>query len=189
MKRIMLASARGVVLSISAIALSTLYVPPASACTLSEKPARSALITLAPAAALAPSPAAGAATPEGKAKSRSIVGLWKADTYYQGQLVDQGFDTFHTDGTELLIDTSAPATDNVCAGVWEQTAPATIKLKHPSWFFDLNGNLLGIAIIRETLTVDWDDDSFKGSWSSDAYDLAGNLLNHGQGELRANASP
>jgi hypothetical protein len=122
-----------------------------------------------------------------KPKAQAFVGLWDAKLYYQGQLVDggEGFDSFHSDGTEILVDQSNPITDNVCLGIWEQSGPSTIKLKHPSWYFDTNGNLLGTVIIYETLTLDCED-SYHGTSSEDVYDLQGNKIAHYDGfEIKA----
>ena len=49
-----------------------------------------------------------------EAQPVSIVGLWQITFYYEGQVVDVGFDVWHTDGTELLNDIQTPATGNVC---------------------------------------------------------------------------
>jgi hypothetical protein len=120
-----------------------------------------------------------------KPKAQAFVGLWDSKLYYQGQLIDEGFDAFHSDGTEILVDQSNPITDNVCLGVWEQSGPSTIKLKHPSWYFDTNGNLLGTVIIYETLTLDCED-SYHGTSSEDVYDLQGNKIAHYDGfEVKA----
>jgi hypothetical protein len=69
-----------------------------------------------------------------------------------GQVVDEGFDARHSDGTETLNDTPLPATGNLCLGVWTQTGHNTFKLKHPSWIYDpgTSTQLIGQAIIRET---------------------------------------
>lgn len=155
---------------------------PAAACTLSanaEASVASPLSAIAAAMALAQANAAEASaiTP----KANGFAGLWDSKLIYQGQLVDEGFEAFHTDGTEILIDQSAPATDNVCLGIWEQSGSSTIKLKHPSWYFDLNGNLLGVVIIHETLTLDPDCDSFHGTVTEDVYDTHGNKIAHEEG--------
>ena len=43
----------------------------------------------------------------------SIVGLWNISFLIGGQIVDQGFDVWHADGTELLNDNPPPASGNV----------------------------------------------------------------------------
>jgi hypothetical protein len=136
----------------------------------------------AAAVAVAPSEAASSSLEQrsdpanSKQSSPSIVGLWYVSYSSGGQVIDQAFEQWHGDGTEILNDTSAPATDNVCLGVWQQTGTRTYQLKHPSWYFDLNGNLLGTVIIRETIRLSPDGNSFSGSSTDDAFDTAGNFL-------------
>ena len=114
----------------------------------------------------------------------SIVGYWYVRFVADGQLVDDGFDMWHSDGTEVLNDTTAPSTGNVCLGVWAKTAPFTYTLKHPSWIFDSAGvNVVGVVIIREQITLDPSGDSFKGLTTFDAYDLSGNPLDHESSEI------
>src|SRR5436190_1239192 len=48
----------------------------------------------------------------------TIVGLWSVQFLAFGQVVDAGFDVWNVDGTEILNDTSAPSTGNVCLGTW-----------------------------------------------------------------------
>jgi hypothetical protein len=135
----------------------------------------------AAAVAVAPSEAASSLAPRaGQADSRPspapIVGLWYANYTSGGQVIDQAFEQWHGDGTEILNHTSAPATDNVCLGVWQQTGPHIYQLKHPSWYFDLHGNLLGTVIIRETIRGSSDGNSFSGSSTDDAFATSGNFL-------------
>jgi hypothetical protein len=159
-------------------AASLLFTAPANACTVSAgaKPQAAAPLPTG-----LPTMQSEATANDGKGKSHGFVGLWDSKLISNDQVFDEGFDAFHSDGTEILIDQSAPATDNVCLGVWEQTGPGTIKLKHPSWYFDLNGNLLGTVIIYETLTLDADCDSFHGTSSEDVYDTKGNKIAHYEG--------
>ena len=152
---------------------------PASACTISAgaKPHAASSLTTGLSAL--------AATAESKSGSHSFVGLWDAKVVVDGQVIDEGFDAFHSDGTEILVDQSNPITDNVCLGIWEQTGPLTVKLKHPSWYFDTNGNLLGVVIIHETLTLDHDCDSYHGSSSEDVYDIQGNKIGTYEAQITA----
>lgn len=122
--------------------------------------------------ALAATPA-----PAPHANDPSMVGLWKVAYVSGGQIVDQAFDAWHSDGTETLVDTPPPSTGNVCLGVWAQTG-MTYKLNHPSWTFDANGNLNGTAVIKETLTLDSHGNNFMGTFTVDVFDLNGKLLQH-----------
>jgi len=113
----------------------------------------------------------------------SIVGLWKTTFTSGGQVVDQGFDLWTADGTEVLNDDPAPATGNVCLGVYTQQG-STYKLKHPSWTFDGSGNLTGTAIIREQVTMNGAN-NYKGTFTLDIYDLSNNPLAHFSGTIAA----
>jgi hypothetical protein len=108
--------------------------------------------------------------------SVSIVGLWKINFLAAGEIVDVAFDAWHSDGTELLNDYTNPIESNVCLGVWQQTSAGTYKLKHPSWYFDTSGNLLGTVIIHETISLSADGNTFSGPAVEDVYDTSGNLL-------------
>jgi hypothetical protein len=128
------------------------------------------------------------ALPQGSAPfvlPNAIVGLWLTTFTSGGQTVDQGFDVWTSDGTEFLNDTPPPATGNVCFGVWQKTGPNTFVLKHPSWTFDGQGNLNGTAIIRETVSVDMNLNSFKGTFSVDLYTLNNVNVGHFTGTISA----
>jgi hypothetical protein len=115
----------------------------------------------------------------------SIVGLWRSTFTSGGQVVDQGFDQWNSDGTEILNDTPPPSTGNVCLGVYVRSGPQTFKLKHPSWTFDGAGNLNGTAIIREQVTVAPGGNTYRGTFTVDVYNLAGNHILHLEGTLAA----
>jgi len=119
------------------------------------------------------------------AQGASIVGLWISTFTSGGQVVDQGFDQWNSEGTEILNDDPAPATGNVCLGVFVQSGPTTYKLKHPSWTFDSNGNLTGTAILREKVTVAPDGKSYSGAYSLDFFDLSNNPAGQFTGTLKA----
>jgi hypothetical protein len=156
---------------------SFLTTVPASGCAVSAGAKPKTGAALAPAAAMALGVDNAAVSSSSRPKAQAFVGLWDIKLYSEGQFFDEGFDMFHNDGTELLNTQDNPITENVCPGVWEQTGPSTIKVKHPSWYFDTNGNLLGTVIIYETLTLDCDD-TFHGTSTEDVYDLQGNKIGH-----------
>jgi hypothetical protein len=114
----------------------------------------------------------------------SITGYWYSRFLAGDQLVDDGFDVWLSDGMEILNDTTIPSQGNVCLGTWVRTAPYTFSLKHPSWIYDDAGvNLIGVVIIREQVTLDKKGANYSGDYTVDAYDLAGNLLEHLAGAL------
>jgi len=178
-----------VVLAVAIFAFSAALVPSAFANCRTVRgafPQPNAAIAPAsgsPMASALARPAAQASAANNYKQSANIVGLWYVAFSSQGQVVDQAFEQWHVDGTEILNDTSAPATDNVCLGVWQQTGARLYKLNHPSWYFDLNGNLLGTVIIRETVRLSADGNSFSGSSTVDAYDTAGNFLGEDVGTV------
>jgi hypothetical protein len=118
------------------------------------------------------------------AANASIVGLWFIQFSSGGYIVDQAFDVWHSDGTEILNDYTNPIEDNVCLGVWTQTGQ-TYKLKHPSWTFDTSGNLTGTAIIGETVTVDAESNTFSGTYTIDLFDTSGNPVGQYNGTVKA----
>ena len=122
---------------------------------------------------------------EGNMPGASIVGLWISTFSSGGQIVDQGFDQWNGDGTEILNDDPAPSTGNVCLGVFVRSGSATFKLKHPSWTFDNNGNVNGTAIIREKVTVAADGKSYSGTYRIDFFDLSNNPTGEFTGTIKA----
>jgi hypothetical protein len=96
----------------------------------------------------------------------------------ENQLFDEGFDQYHSEGTEIMNDTPPPASGNVCLGVWAKTGPRSYKLKHPFWIFDpvTNTTLIGRGVILERLTLDRGGRSFTGTFTFQFRDLSGNPI-------------
>jgi len=114
-----------------------------------------------------------------------ITGLWFATFKSGGQIVDQGFDSWSSDGTEILNDNPPPASGNVCLGTWVKTGANAYKLYHPSWTFDGGGNVNGTAIIRETVTLSADRQSYTATYTIDVLALSGATLQHFDGTISA----
>jgi hypothetical protein len=118
-----------------------------------------------------------------------IVGLWHVRFLSGGQLFDEGFDQWQSDGTEILNDTAPPQPANgagtICLGVFKKTGPRTYKLRHPFWSFDANGNLAGTGVFLENITVDKSGNNYGGSFSFFTYDLNGNVTSGVTGEIKA----
>ena len=107
----------------------------------------------------------------------TVVGLWDVKFMTDDQLFDEGFDQYHTDGTEILNDTPPPATGNVCLGVWAKTGPRSYKLKHPFWIFDAtNTTVIGRGVILEQITLDRRGRSFTGTFTLQTRDLFDNPI-------------
>jgi hypothetical protein len=126
------------------------------------------------------------ATEDGDA---SIVGFWHVLFISGGQVYDEGYDQWHSDGTEILNDTAPPQPANgsgtICLGVYKKTGPRTYKLKHPFWSFDATGTLVATGVFLETATVDQSGNHYTGSFEAIIYDLNGNVTSDTKGELKA----
>jgi len=103
----------------------------------------------------------------------SVTGLWQVTYSSGGQVVDMAFEVFHSDGTEMLNDITAPSEGNVCLGVWTQTGRTTYRLTHPSWTFAANGSLTGTALFDVTVTLTTAD-KFTGTYTLSYFDTTGN---------------
>jgi hypothetical protein len=115
----------------------------------------------------------------------NIVGLWDTKFFSQGQVVDEIYDLWNADGTEIEVDASNPIEGNVCNGVWIQTGTLIWKLTHPSWAFDVNGNLIGTLMIREVIFMDPKGNQYTGTVTYDFFDLNGTPIDHEDGTLSA----
>ena len=119
-----------------------------------------------------------------------IVGMWIAHFYVgtTSQVYDVAIEQFYADGNEMTNDIAVPpATENVCYGVWEYAANRTFKLKHLGWVFDTNGTFIGRFVLRATVDVANDGDTFTGTYVADQKDLSGNIIPglHAEGLLKA----
>jgi hypothetical protein len=118
----------------------------------------------------------------------SIVGLWKVSfTATDGSgYTDFGYSQWHGDGTELLNSGShAPATQNYCLGVWQQTGDRTYKLNHFALSYDFTSGVLnGKVNIREQVTLGPHGNRYSGTFTIDVYDPTGTtVVNHVTGNI------
>lgn len=121
----------------------------------------------------------------------SIVGLWSVQFVSEGSegipdgtVIDQGYATWHSDGTEIMNSGRPPITGNFCMGVWKSTGRFTYKLNHFGLSWDPTGTtFVGPGNIRENVTLDHSGDSYSGTFTIDQYDTNGNLLAHLQGNV------
>lgn len=157
---------------------------PAKACDASHRSSYGSLMNQALAASMAQQSAQPDNQNAGGAPSaQALVGLWQETVTSGGQVIDQAFEVFHSDGTEAILDITPPAEENACFGVWVQSGPHTAKLKHPSWTFDANGNLTGTAVIRATITL-VNENKFTGTYTINFYDTSGNPTGQSSGGLQ-----
>jgi hypothetical protein len=113
-----------------------------------------------------------------------IVGFWQVTLTAKGNnpgppdgtVLDKGFSQWHSDGTEILNSSRPPVTQSFCLGVWKKVAPGKYKLNHFPISWDPNGNLVGLANIREEVTLSPNGNSFTGTFTLVQYDQAGNTL-------------
>ena len=117
-----------------------------------------------------------------------IVGFWIV-TYVlpDGTVFGNGFQQWHSDGTEIHYDTQAPAArGNVCLGIWKKTERSHYSLNHFFQNWDpTNNSLHDRGQIREEIDLDRSGDEHFGTLTIDDYDPAGNLLVHIQGTVHA----
>jgi hypothetical protein len=108
-----------------------------------------------------------------------IVGMWHIQFIVdngtpEGVVIDDGFATWHDDGTELMNSGRAPMTSSFCMGVWKRVGAATFSLNHFALSWDDSGkNFIGPTNIRETVTVDRRGNSYTGSFTITQYDKDG----------------
>jgi hypothetical protein len=104
-----------------------------------------------------------------------IVGLWHMKFVVDngtpdGLVVDEGFTTWHDDGTELMNSGRAPMTGSFCMGVWKRVGPATFSLNHWALSWDDSGKqLIGPTNIREVVTVDRRGTTYTGTFTLTQY--------------------
>lgn len=167
---------------ISVLAICAAFAASAKAqCGFSPRHNLNALSALNAFAVPTSSTAARPATQESNAQNGeepTIVGLWDVKFMFESQLFDEGFDQYHSDGTEILNDIPPPASGNVCLGVWVKTGPHSFKLKHPFWIFDsaTNTTVIGRGSIVEHITLDRRGLSFRGTFRFEFRDLFGNPI-------------
>ena len=82
---------------------------------------------------------------DGDRASAPITGFWKIQLALpDGTVIDQGYATWHADGTEIINSSRPPISGNFCMGVWKRTGRSTYKLNHFAMGWDASGtNLIG----------------------------------------------
>jgi hypothetical protein len=107
-----------------------------------------------------------------------IVGLWKVKFVSPNTpgtndghvtVVDEGYATWHSDGTEIMNSGRPAVTGNFCMGVWEKTRRGTIKLNHWALAWDPGSNFVGPANIKEEVVLDKSENNYYGTFTIDQY--------------------
>ncbi len=133
----------------------------------------------------------------------SIVGLWRVKVLSVGNqaagipdgvVLDEGYSSWHSDGTEILNSGRDPSTGNFCLGVWKQVGRSTFKLNHYAlnWSgltVDAKGNVIlnpqtkeplntltGPTSIREEVTLDAGRNNFEGTFTVENYYPSGKSI-------------
>jgi hypothetical protein len=121
-----------------------------------------------------------------------IVGFWRTKLVAEGNadvadgtVIDEGFSQWHSDGNEMIVSLFAPATGNICLGVWERVGSASYTLNHFGFAFDADGVFLGLAQIREHVVLDRRGHRFGGTFTFEQYDLAGAMVARLTGRVTA----
>jgi hypothetical protein len=132
---------------------------------------------------------------EDDSDSVGIVGLWKVKFVSKGTTgigipdgapLDDGYATWHRDGTEIMNSGRVPKTGSFCMGVWKQTGQSSYKLNHFALSWDPTGTtLIGPTNIREQIVLDGSGTSYSGTVTIDQYDTQGHLLVHISGVVSA----
>lgn len=105
-----------------------------------------------------------------------------------GTVLDQGFATWHADGTEIMNSGRAPLTQSFCMGAWTRTGPQTYRLNHWALSWDPTGKtFIGPTNIRENIVLDAHGNTYSGAFVLKQYAPDGKTL-QGQVQGLVNAS-
>jgi hypothetical protein len=107
-----------------------------------------------------------------------IVGLWHViytNSADQSTFNDT-FDTWHIDGTEFESAFLAPASGNICVGVWKESGPRSVTLHHVGWVFNPgtpSATATNSFTIDAEITVAPDCKSYSGHFTFKVWNLDG----------------
>jgi hypothetical protein len=116
-----------------------------------------------------------------------ITGFWKVQlSLPDGTVIDDGYTTWHADGTEILNSSRRPISGNFCMGVWKRTGRSTYKLNHFAMEWDPTGTtFIGPLNLKQEVVLDRSHNSYAGTFTADQYDTNGNIIGHGAGNVTA----
>jgi hypothetical protein len=113
-----------------------------------------------------------------EAGNPTIVGLWHViytNSADQSTFNDT-FDTWHSDGTEFESAFLAPASGNICVGVWKPTGLRSVTLHHIGWIFNPSTPLATATnyfTLDEDVSVAADNKSYSGRFTFKVWNLDG----------------
>jgi hypothetical protein len=115
----------------------------------------------------------------------AITGFWKIQlTLSDGTVIDDGYATWHADGTEIINSSRPPISGNFCMGVWKQTGKSNYKLNHFAMGWDPTGTIfIGPTNLKEEVVLDRSHNSYAGTFTVDQYDTDGNIIAHVEGNV------
>jgi len=121
----------------------------------------------------------------------SIVGLWQILLVSKGNpgipdgsVLDFGYATWHSDGTEIMNSSRSPKSGSFCMGVWKKTGRTRYQLNHVGLSWDAEGTtLIGTAHIHQYISVSRSGNSYSGTFTIDQYDTNGSLILHVAGTI------
>jgi hypothetical protein len=175
--------------TLGVVALSVAFVPNAHAgCGNTPGSVGALNANLLSSGKSASAPAHAAPQPAGS----DIVGMWEIELVAmnipnappEGIVIDHGYSQWHSDGTEIMNSSRAPATGNFCLGVWKRTGGSTYSLNHRVLSFNPDGTPEGPGSLREVITVDRSGNTLSGTFTFDQFDTLGNLKFHLEGVVR-----
>lgn len=104
-----------------------------------------------------------------------------------GAVLDFGYVQWHSDGLEFFNSGGrAPATGNVCMGVWTQTGTSTYMLNHFALSYDgTTGALNGRTLIVQHVTVSPGGTRYSGTVTLTIFDPQGNQVDQLTGQVVA----
>ena len=116
-----------------------------------------------------------------------IVGFWIVTYVLPDDTVfGNGFQQWHSDGTEIHNAEGPAAGGNFCLGIWKKTGRSHYTMNHFFLGWDpTNNSLHDRGQIREEIDLDRSGDEHFGTVTVDGYDPAGNFLFHQQGTVHA----
>jgi hypothetical protein len=122
-----------------------------------------------------------------------IVGFWRVTFVSKGTpgvpdgtVLNDGFQQWHSDGTEIHNADAPAAAGNICLGVWKKTGKYHYTLNHFYLVSDpATDTVIARVQLREEIDLDHGGDEHFGIVTFDVYDLNGKLLNHTQGTVQA----
>jgi hypothetical protein len=116
-----------------------------------------------------------------------IVGFWRVKYVLpDGTILDDAYQQWHSDGTEIHNADGPAAQGNFCLGIWKKTGRSHYKLNHFYLGSDPATDTLQYRVqIREEIDLDRSGDEHSGTFTIDGYDLAGNPVFHVEGTVQA----